>query len=422
MTTLATARHPGRALPDGRKADPGEREPGPWIGSRAPGTLGAPGWDDAQSTGLGLYIHWPFCLSKCPYCDFNSHVRERVDEPRFRAALLRELETLSARASGRRVTSVFFGGGTPSLMAAETVGAVLDRIAALFAVAADVEVTLEANPTSAEAARFQGFRSAGVSRLSLGVQALDDGALRALGRTHSVAEALSALVRAQEAFPRVSFDLIYARPGQTEAQWRAELARALRLGTEHLSLYQLTFEPGTPFGARHARGAIAGPDEETAAALYEATQELCEAAGLRAYEIANHARKGAECRHNLVYWRYGDYLGLGPGAHGRVGGRALAAIRAPEAWLKAVEALGHGLAEDAPLAPADQGTEYLLMALRLAEGADLARYERLAGAPLASARLGALVEEGFLVRRGARLAATLKGRLVLNRVIASLLS
>jgi oxygen-independent coproporphyrinogen-3 oxidase len=305
-------------------------------------------------------------------------------------------------------------------MKPETVGALLDKCAALFDVAADVEVTLEANPTSVEAARFHGFRAAGVNRLSLGVQALSDEALRFLGRQHSAAEALAALALAQETFPRVSFDLIYARPDQTEEAWRAELARALALGTEHLSLYQLTFEAGTPFGMAHARGKMPGLEEDAQAVLYETTQELCEDAGRPAYEISNHARPGAECRHNLLYWRYGEYLGIGPGAHGRIGGHATAAIRAPEAWAQAVEREGHGLAEDTALSPDDQGTEYLLMALRLAEGADLARYKALAGAPLDERRIRNLAEEELLTRTGERIAATPRGRLVLNRIIEAL--
>jgi oxygen-independent coproporphyrinogen-3 oxidase len=399
--------------------------------------------------GFGLYVHWPFCLAKCPYCDFNSHVSAGIDQQRWQAALLTGLRRISADMEKRRLASIFFGGGTPSLMAPQTVGALLDEIAALYPLADDLEVTLEANPTSVEAERFLGFRAAGVNRVSIGVQALDDAVLRFLGRRHTAGEALSAIALAARSFPRLSFDLIYARPGQTEAAWRAELARALALGPEHLSLYQLTYEEGTPFGAAHARGTLPALDEDSAAALYDLTQALCEEAGLPAYEISNHARAGAECRHNLVYWRYGDYIGLGPGAHGRLGGAATTAFRAPAAWLAAIEAGGDGTESTAPLsraeqaseyasmaashaaggdgtestAPlsrAEQASEYLLMSLRLAEGTQPARYEALGGVPLAEARIAALVEDGLLLRDPTRIRATPLGRLVLNSVIAAL--
>ncbi|HEY9537310.1 MAG TPA: radical SAM family heme chaperone HemW, partial [Kiloniellaceae bacterium] len=268
--------------------------------------------------GFGVYLHWPFCRSKCPYCDFNSHVRESIDQARWRAALLSDLEHAAAKSGPRRVSSVFFGGGTPSLMPAETVAAALEKIAALWGLPAGTEVTLEANPTSAEAARFAAFARAGVNRLSLGVQALDDAALKFLGRQHSAAEALAALGLARSAFPRISFDLIYARPGQGTRSWRDELAEALALQPEHISLYQLTIEEGTAFHGAWRRGELVLPEQEAAATLYEATALHLAEAGLPAYEISNHARPGGECRHNLTYWRYGDYVGIGPGAHGRL--------------------------------------------------------------------------------------------------------
>jgi oxygen-independent coproporphyrinogen-3 oxidase len=371
--------------------------------------------------GFGIYVHWPFCLSKCPYCDFNSHVARAVDMAPWRAALTHALTRMADRVSRQTVGSVFFGGGTPSLMPPETVGAVLDEIARLFPLADDLEVTLEANPTSVEAARFAGFRAAGVNRVSIGVQALDDADLRALGRTHSATEALGAVAIAAKHFPRYSFDLIYARPNQTEKAWRAELARALALGPEHLSLYQLTYEEGTPFGAALARGTMAAMPEEPAAELYAVTQELCEAAGLPAYEISNHARPGAACRHNLVYWRYGTYLGVGPGAHGRLDGVATVSARDPKTWLTAVEAGGDGIETADGLTLEERASEYLLMSLRLSEGSDLARFSALRGAALPDERIAALEEAGVLQRTGTRICATPSGRLVLNRVIAELL-
>ncbi len=374
----------------------------------------------AEDPGFGIYIHWPFCLSKCPYCDFNSHVRANVDHAQWRAALLRELRTQRERFGAQRVSSVFFGGGTPSLMAPETVASLIDAIAADFTCAGDIEITLEANSTSVEAEKFAQFRAAGVNRVSIGVQALDDSSLRALGRRHSANEALAAIDIARKAFSRVSFDLIYARPDQTVAQWQAELRVALALAPEHLSLYQLTFEPGTPMGDLHARGRLNGPPEDEAAALYEITASLCAEAGLPAYEISNHAKPGAECRHNLVYWRYGDYIGVGPGAHGRVGGMATVNARAPEDWRARVNADGHGLETAEPLSDTVRGEEYLLMGLRLTEGISLSRYRALSGTALDSARLRPLVSSGFLTCTDDRVAATPAGRLVLNRVIAEL--
>jgi oxygen-independent coproporphyrinogen-3 oxidase len=379
---------------------------------------------------LALYIHWPFCQSKCPYCDFNSHVRETLDETRWRAALLAELDHAAAETTGRRLVSIFFGGGTPSLMAPATVAALLDRAAARWSLATDIEVTLEANPGSVEAARFQDLRQAGVNRVSLGVQALDAAALRFLGRRHTVDEALAALAVARRHFARYSFDLIYARPGQTVAQWEAELDRALALAGDHLSVYQLTIEAGTAFAAAHARGDFALPDDELAGALYETTQARLAAAGLVAYEISNHARPGHECRHNLVYWRYDDYAGIGPGAHGRLSlGRDKVATRqrrAPETWLAAVERQGHGNEERTTLTPEERGEELLMMGLRLADGIERARFRAERGRDVVEvldrARLDPLVEAGFLALDERRLRATDAGRQRLNAVLARLLA
>jgi oxygen-independent coproporphyrinogen-3 oxidase len=348
---------------------------------------------------FGVYVHWPFCLSKCPYCDFNSHVRHGgVDQSRYVAAYLREIETIAARTKGRIVSTIFFGGGTPSLMQPETVAAILDGIGAHWTVAPDVEVTLEANPTSVEAERFRGFRAAGVNRVSLGVQALDDTSLKELGRLHTAEEALKAVAIARSVFDRYSFDLIYARPGQTPAAWAQELRRAIAEAAEHLSLYQLTIEAETPFFALHRSGKLVTPDDDTARDLYDVTQEVCDAAGLSAYEISNHARAGAECRHNLVYWRGDEYAGIGPGAHGRIeeDGRrfATATEKRPESWLMRVEALGHGLVVDEALNREERADEYLLMGLRLAEGIDPQRYAAVAGRSLDEKRIAILRAEG----------------------------
>ena len=381
-------------------------------------------------TELALYIHWPFCKSKCPYCDFNSHVRAGIDEARWRAALLKDLDHYAGLTRARAVTSIFFGGGTPSLMAAETVAAALERAAALWPFAPDVEITLEANPTSVEAARFRDFRSAGVNRVSLGVQALEDGALKFLGRGHDVNEALKALEVARRSFERFSFDLIYARPGQTVSDWERELDRAVALAGEHLSVYQLTIEAGTAFAPAHARGDFVLPDEETQAALYETTLARLSAAGLPAYEISNHARPGAECRHNLVYWRYGDYVGVGPGAHGRLtldGARvATRQHRAPETWIEAVERRGHGGEEPIALSPSEQRDELLMMGLRLADGIPRVRFRERLGLDLEAAldpdRMAALIEAGFLELDSERLAATSAGRQRLNAVLSQLIA
>ena len=379
-----------------------------------------------RDPGFGIYVHWPFCLSKCPYCDFNSHVRHAgIDETRFVRAFTAEIAATAARIPGREAVSIFFGGGTPSLMQPATVGAILDAIARHWNVSPDVEVTLEANPTSVEATRFRGYRAAGVNRVSLGVQALDDAALAALGRLHTAEEALAAVAIARAAFPRYSFDLIYARPEQTVEAWRHELARAIGEAGDHLSLYQLTIEPDTPFASLHAAGKLAIPDDDTGRALYDATREVCGARGLPAYEISNHARPGGECRHNLVYWRYGEYAGIGPGAHGRldVDGRryATAADKNPERWLTLVEARGHGLVDDDALTRTEQADELLLMGLRLAEGIALARYAELAGKPLDPERIADLVQGGLVeTTPEGRLRVTAAGFPLLDAVVADL--
>jgi oxygen-independent coproporphyrinogen-3 oxidase len=375
---------------------------------------------------FGVYVHWPFCRSKCPYCDFNSHVRRGgVDQPRFVRAFTAEITATAARIPGRTVSTIFFGGGTPSLMEPATVAAVLNAVAKHWRVADDVEVTLEANPTSVEAERFAGYRAAGVNRLSLGVQALDDVALTALGRTHTAREALDAIAVARRTFKRYSFDLIYARPGQTQAAWRAELLRAISETAEHLSLYQLTIEPETPFAALYASGKLVVPDADHARILYDVTQEVCAAAGLPAYEISNHARPGSECRHNLVYWRSREYAGIGPGAHGRLEiegiRRATATERQPEAWLTRVESQGHGLVTDEPLSRVEVADEYLLMGLRLAEGIDLNRFEMLAGGPLASEQIAHLARHGLVETTPAgHLRVTPTGFPILDAVVADL--
>jgi oxygen-independent coproporphyrinogen-3 oxidase len=384
---------------------------------------------------LGVYVHWPFCKSKCPYCDFNSHVRDGIDQARWRHALLKELEHAAREAPGRRVETMFFGGGTPSLMEPETVGSVIERVRALWDTAADIEVTLEANPTSVEAARFATLAEAGVNRVSLGLQALDEAALRFLGREHSADEAIEAIATARRHFGRYSFDLIYARPGQTEQAWADELERALALAGEHLSLYQLTIERGTRFFTDHARGAFILPAEDQAAAMFELTQQRLAAAGLPAYEISNHARPGAACRHNLIYWRYQDYVGVGPGAHGRFAATPLAegaAKRAtrrasgPEAWLEAVERHGHGTAETTLIGGRDLVDEALMMGLRLADGIDRAMFSSLTGvdpvAALGERRLGPLAKAGYLEVEATHLRATPAGRQRLNAVLERLVA
>jgi len=380
----------------------------------------------ADPTPFGVYIHWPFCLSKCPYCDFNSHVRHvAIDETRYVAAFAAEIAATAARAPGRTVSTIFFGGGTPSLMQPQTVAAILDAIARHWVLAPDVEITLEANPSSVEATRFRGYRAAGVNRVSLGVQSLDDAVLKQLGRLHTVREALDAVAVARGIFERYSFDLIYARPGQSVAAWRAELSRAIAEAAEHLSLYQLTIEPDTPFAALHAGGKLVLPDDDLGRDLYDLTLDDCASAGLPAYEVSNHARPGAECRHNLVYWRYGEYAGIGPGAHGRLvvdgARRATATEKRPEAWLMRVEALGHGVTTDDVLSRDEQADEFLLMGLRLTEGIDPGRYAALAGRPLDTQSIASLVGHGFVeTTPEGRLRVTRSGFPVLDAVVADL--
>jgi len=389
----------------------------------------ARGEEGTEPSPFAIYIHWPFCKAKCPYCDFNSHVRAAIDQDAWRRALVSEIDHYAAETAGRTVSSVFFGGGTPSLMAPSTAAALIERIAARWTLAADVEITLEANPTSVEAERFRDFRAAGINRASLGVQALDPAALAFLGRGHSVDEALAAIDLARRHFPRFSFDLIYARPGQEPSQWDAELKQALSFAGNHLSLYQLTIEKGTAFHTAHARGDFAIPDDDRAGALYELTQRRLSEAELPAYEISNHARPGGESRHNLVYWRYGDYVGVGPGAHGRLtlDGIKVATrqLRLPETWLAAVEKRGEGTDERNPISAAERLEEMLMMGLRLNQPVPRARFRRECGAepedvldPLPLARL---VDGGFLVLDGHGLRATEDGRQRLNAVLGTLL-
>jgi len=399
------------------------------VVSTAPAITAAPG-SAAADPGFALYVHWPFCRAKCPYCDFNSHVRAEVDQPRWRRALSAELDHLAALVpTAGPLRSIFFGGGTPSLMPPATVAAVIDRAVARFGAEPEVEITLEANPTSVEAERFRAYRTAGVNRVSLGVQALDDTDLTALGREHSVAEALAAVDLAARTFPRFSFDLIYARPGQDAAAWETELTRALDHTGDHLSLYQLTLEPGTRFHALAERGRLRLPPDDTQAELYRLSHDLLAAAGLAAYEVSNHARPGAESRHNLVYWRAGAFAGIGPGAHGRLdlaaGRVGTSTERSPERWLARVERHGHGLAPFEPLDAPTQLAELVMMGLRLAEGVPLARIEALAGRPwrdaLDARGLARAERRGHVTVADGRLKATPKGRLLLDAVLVDLL-
>ena len=375
---------------------------------------------------FAVYVHWPFCLSKCPYCDFNSHVRHGgVDEERFIHAFETEIAATAEHIGSRTVSSIFFGGGTPSLMQPQSVQAILDAIAKQWSIAPDIEITLEANPTSVEATRFRGYRAAGVNRVSLGVQALDDTALKELGRLHSAQEALDAVAGARSIFARYSFDLIYARPCQTAEQWSVELKRAIGEAAEHLSLYQLTIEPETPFAGLHAAGKLAMPDDDLARDLYDLTQGVCAEAGLPAYEISNHARPGAECRHNLIYWRGHEYAGVGPGAHGRlnIDGRRVATEteKRPESWLMRVEASGNGFVVDEGLTPEESGDEYLLMGLRLAEGIDPARYLALCGREIDPKRVAMLRGQGTVeTTPDGRLRVTQSGFPLLDAVVADL--
>ncbi|WP_457584283.1 radical SAM family heme chaperone HemW [Ensifer canadensis] len=387
-------------------------------------TLSALG--DGMDPGFGIYVHWPFCAAKCPYCDFNSHVRHQpVDQPRFVAAFLKEMADARELSGPRTVTSIFMGGGTPSLMDPATVDAILSGIAREWHVPDGIEITMEANPSSVEATRFHGYRSAGVNRVSLGVQALNDRDLRFLGRLHNVEDALRAIRLAREIFPRMSFDLIYARPNQTVEEWERELKEAVSYAVDHLSLYQLTIEEGTPFFGLHKAGKLIVPDGEQSAVLYEATQDITAAIGMPAYEVSNHARPGAESRHNLTYWRYGDYAGIGPGAHGRlsVGGAKLATAteRKPEEWLRLVETYGHGMVEREVLDLEAQSDELLLMGLRLKEGVDLARWQTLSGRDPDPDREQFLIDHGFIERLGnSRLRCTPSGMLILDAVVADL--
>lgn len=384
--------------------------------------------DTDQAPGFGVYVHWPFCAAKCPYCDFNSHVRHGgVDALGFADALAAELAFNAERLAGeqRTVGSIFFGGGTPSLMPPQAVERVISAIRRLWPVDDHVEITLEANPSSVDAGRFRGFHEAGVNRVSLGVQSLIDDQLRFLGRLHDRADALRAIDIAHATFPRVSFDMIYARPGQTPEAWRSELAEALSLAGEHLSLYQLTIEPETPFARLHEAGRLVVPGPDAGRDLYDVTQELCAAAGRPAYEISNHARAGAECRHNIVYWTCGDFVGVGPGAHGRLtlgdARFATATERMPEAWRRMVLKTGHGMTINEPLNPVETADEYLVMGLRLATGIDTHRYAQMAGRELDMSRIADLEDHGMIARVGNRgLRVTPEGFPVLNAVVADL--
>lgn len=374
---------------------------------------------------FGIYVHWPFCKAKCPYCDFNSHVRHQpVDAMGFAESLATELRWFAGQTPGRTVSTIFFGGGTPSLMPPEAVARVLDEIAKLWPVEPDAEVTLEANPTSIEAENFRGYRLAGVNRVSVGVQALRDDDLKALGRQHSAKEALAAFRLAARIFPRVSFDMIYARPGQTASAWKEELSQAVSEQQGHMSLYQLTIEPGTAYFDLQKAGHLHVPPETASAGLFELTQEMMEQAGLPAYEVSNHAWPGHESRHNLLYWRYGEYAGVGPGAHSRlVSGEnrlALSAERHPETWRQKVAQEGNGILDQQILSPADQSLEYLLMGMRISEGIDVAVYEKLAGQSLDPMKLQSLIDENLLQRDGHRISASRKGRPLLNALIQSL--
>ena len=379
----------------------------------------------SSEQAFGIYIHWPFCKAKCPYCDFNSHVRHQaVDTMSFAQGLVSELQWFEKATQARTVTSIFFGGGTPSLMQPADVAAVLDEIARLWPVSSHVEITMEANPTSVEAENFRGYRSAGVNRVSVGVQALNQNDLKSLGRQHTPEEALKAFRLAAQVFPRVSFDLIYSRPGQSLATWREELTRALGEQQGHMSLYQLTIEPGTAYFDLYARGSLVVPSEDQATDMFELTQELTEKAGLAAYEVSNHAKAGQESRHNLLYWRYGEYVGVGPGAHARIGGaenrRAIAMEKYPETWRALVAERGQGIVEDVKVGLKQQASEYLIMGLRISEGIDLARYEKLNGQTMDPNKIAGLKSLGLIRRQGDRLMATQQGRALLNALISEL--
>lgn len=383
--------------------------------------------EDWRAGGFGLYIHWPFCQSKCPYCDFNSHVAASIDQRRWRDAYLMEIRRIGEETQGRVLETVFFGGGTPSLMDPDVVADVVTAIRATWPMVNDPEITLEANPGSVEAGRFRAYGEGGITRISMGIQALRDTDLRRLGRLHSVADARQAFDIARNVFKRVSFDLIYARQDQTLAEWRAELTEALSMAVDHLSMYQLTIEDGTAFSDRLARGGLQGlPDEDVQADMYALTQDICSDHGMPAYEVSNHARPGSESRHNLIYWRMGDYAGIGPGAHGRLtlaGKRwATTAPRAPGAWLSGIERGKGGEHEREEVSCPEQAMEYLLMSMRLSEGMDIGRYERLSGTPLDNRRLDHLIDLGLIRIEDARLIATKDGRAVLNAVLRELAS
>ncbi len=380
--------------------------------------------EDWQNGGFGIYVHWPFCAAKCPYCDFNSHVSDKIYEKQWVTSYLVELDRLFQTIGSRPLKTVFFGGGTPSLMSPELVDQILSKIFSLWPRSNDLEVSLEANPTSVEAGRFNGYQQAGVNRISLGVQALNDADLKRLGRLHSVKEAHLAFDISRNTFDRVSFDLIYARQNQTLTDWRSELGQALSMAIDHVSLYQLTIEQGTAFGDRYAIGKLSGlPNEDLGADLFEATQDICGEFGFPAYEISNHTKNGAECRHNMVYWRYGDYAGIGPGAHGRltINGqrRATAAFRNPEDWLEAVRQ-GCGYETNELLSPKDQATEYLVMGLRINEGIDQARYRALSGCDLDQEKISILVDQGLISDTNNTISASQRGRPVLNHIIREL--
>lgn len=381
--------------------------------------------DDWKCGGFGLYIHWPFCESKCPYCDFNSHVAQTIDQSRWQKAYINEIMRLGLETKGRILQTVFFGGGTPSLMTPSTVHAVLDAVRATWPMVNDPEITLEANPSSIEATRFRGYRDAGINRVSMGMQAMNDLDLRKLGRRHNTAEALKAFDIARNCFDRVSFDLIYARQDQSLMEWEAELKAALALSIDHISLYQLTIEDGTAFSDRLSRGGLKGlPEEDLAADMYDVTQEACDAAGLPAYEVSNHAKPGSESRHNLIYWRGGDYLGIGPGAHGRItlnGQRyATESPKSPEIWLQMALKQQAAELDRQPLSTEEHGLEYLLMSLRLREGLDIDRYKRVSRSTFNSETVMDLCDSGLITLNHNRLVATARGRVLLNAVIRKL--
>jgi len=393
---------------------------------RSPSSLRGALADDWRNAGFGLYVHWPFCQAKCPYCDFNSHVSQSIDQNAWVRAYIAELRRVAAEVPDRVLNTIYFGGGTPSLMHPDTVAAILETAKTLWPLANDIEISLEANPGSVEAGRFAGYRDAGINRISMGIQALNDTDLKKLGRIHTVSEAYTAFGIARSCFDRVSFDLIYARQLQTLNEWVTELKQALNLGVDHLSLYQLTVEDGTAFGDRYARGGLRGlPSDDLGADMYHATQEICTGFGLPSYEVSNHARSGSESRHNLIYWRYGDYLGIGPGAHGRItvdGTRfATENISAPDAWLSAANN-GSSESSRTRLSGQHQAEEFLMMGLRLSEGLDPERYRSLGGNPLDPTRIEYLCDLGMLSTRDNRLCATANGRTVLNAVIRELLA